>query len=132
MLTSRITPKISDSPAANMAYSPPSSTPCRMVFTHSTSDSEISRGDFLPRQRFGLALQRDAALLQAIDVARGLQRLHDVLLDDDKRQALGGNRRNAGVDVADHDRREAQADLVAQQEPRVRHQRAADRDHLLL
>ena len=77
-------------------------------------------------------LQRDAAFLQAIDVARGLQRLHDVLLDDDERQALGDDRRNARVDVADHDRREAEADLVAQQQPRVRHQRAADGDHLLL
>ena len=36
------------------------------------------------------------------------------------------------VDVADHDRREAEADLVAEQQFGVRHQRAADRDHLLL
>ena len=36
------------------------------------------------------------------------------------------------VDVADDDRREAEADLVAEQHARVRHQRAADRGHLLL
>jgi len=65
-------------------------------------------------------------------MARCLQRLHDVLLNDDEGQALGCNRRNAGVDIADHDLRETKANLVAQQKPRVRHQRADDCDHLLL
>src|SRR5207248_5630738 len=37
ILTSRITPKISDSPAANIAYSPPTSTPCTMTLIHSIS-----------------------------------------------------------------------------------------------
>ena len=46
--------------------------------------------------------------------------------------ALGNDRRDARVDVADHDRSEAEADLVAQQQRRIRHQRAADGDHLLL
>ncbi len=46
--------------------------------------------------------------------------------------ALGDDRRQARIDVADDDRREAEADLVAQQKLRIRHQRAADRDHLLL
>ena len=41
-------------------------------------------------------------------------------------------RRQRVVDVADDDRREAEAELVAEQQPRVGHQRAADRDHLLL
>ena len=40
--------------------------------------------------------------------------------------------RQPRIDVADDDRREPEADLVAQQEVRVRHQRAADGDHLLL
>ena len=40
--------------------------------------------------------------------------------------------RQRGVDVADDDRREAEADLVAQEQARVGHQRAADRGHLLL
>ncbi len=37
-----------------------------------------------------------------------------------------------GIDLAHHDRRQPEADLVAQQQSRVRHQRAADRHHLLL
>ncbi len=59
-------------------------------------------------------------------------RLHDVLLDEDDAGAAGLDARQRLVDVADHDRREAEADLVAQQQARVRHQRAADRGHLLL
>ena len=79
-----------------------------------------------------LALQRDAAFLQAIDLARGLERLRDVLLDHDQRQALRHDRRQPRVDVAHHDRRQSEADLVAQQQARVRHQRARDGAHLLL
>ncbi len=41
-------------------------------------------------------------------------------------------RRQRRVDVADDDRRQAEADLVAEQQPRVGHQRPADRHHLLL
>ena len=40
--------------------------------------------------------------------------------------------RHRGVDLADHDRRQAERELVAQQHRRVAHQRAADRHHLLL
>src|SRR5690349_6362392 len=100
MLTSRMPPKIRHSPAANMAYSPPSNTPCRMVLSHSitVSHPEIRRGDLLPRQRVGLALQRNAALLQTGDLTRGFQRLHDVLLDDDQRDALGNDAGKLGVD----------------------------------
>ena len=58
------------------------------------SNPEISRGDFLAGQRLRLAVQRDAAFLQAIDMARGLQRLHDVLLDDDERNAFADDRRD--------------------------------------
>ncbi len=39
---------------------------------------------------------------------------------------------SAGIDVADDHRGEAEADLVAEQKLGVRHQRAADRHHLLL
>src|SRR5690242_9746854 len=64
--------------------------------------SEISRSDFVARQRRRLAFERDAALLQAIDVPGRLQRLYDVLLDDDERQTLGDDRRNSRIDIADH------------------------------
>src|SRR5215831_3070740 len=97
-----------------------------------SSRSEVRGRDRLARQRRGRAGERDAALLQAIDVVRRLERLHDVLLDDDEGTAFGDDRRQAGIDLAHHDRRETETDLIAEQKFRVRHQRAADRDHLLL
>src|SRR5579862_8892422 len=100
MFTSRITPKMSERPAANIAYSPPISTPCTMVLIHSidTLHPEIRGRDGVARHRRGRALQRDAALLQAGDVLRGAERLHDVLFDDDDRRAFGDDRRHAAVD----------------------------------
>src|SRR6516164_1801377 len=110
-----------------------------MMLTHSIavtrsqlSRSEVGGRDRLARERRGRAGERDAALLQAIDVVCRLERLHDVLLDDDERTAFGDDRGQAGIDLAHHDRRETETDLVAEQKFRVGHQRAADRDHLLL
>jgi hypothetical protein len=54
--------------------------PCR---SH-PSRSEVSGRDRLARQRRGRAGERDAALLRAIDVVCRLERLYDVLLDDDE------------------------------------------------
>ena len=76
--------------------------------------------------------QRHAALRKAVDAVRHLHRLDDVLLDHDDRGALRLDRRKRGIDVADDHRREAERDLVAEQQLRVGHQRAADRHHLLL
>src|SRR6266436_9152050 len=109
-------------PAAN-SLSPP---------THWSSRSEVRGRDRLARQRRGRAGERDAALLQAIDVVCRLERLHDVLLDDDQRAAFGDDRGQAGVDLAHHDGRETEADLVAEEEFRIGHERAPERDHLLL
>src|SRR5262245_52663411 len=110
-----------------------------MMLTHSIamtrsqlSRSEVSGRDRLARQRRGRTGERDAALLQAIDVACRLERLHDVLLDDDEGAAFGDDRGQAGIDLAHHDRRETEADLVAEEKFRIGHQRAPNRDHLLL
>src|SRR6185312_5339222 len=136
MLTSRITPKMSDSPAANMAYSPPTSTPCRMTLIQSvmraTSDPEIRGRDGLAGQILGGAGQRNAAFLQAIDTLHRLERLHHVLLDQDERNPGGKDCRQTRIDIAHHDRRQPEADLVAQQKFRIGHQAARDGDHLLL
>ena len=70
--------------------------------------------------------------LQAVKFSRGGDGAHDVLLDDDDRRSLGDHRRQTLEDLLDDDRREAKAQLVAEEKPRVRHQRPADRDHLLL
>ena len=40
--------------------------------------------------------------------------------------------RKTCIDVANDHRRETKRELVAQQKPRIRHQAATDRDHLLL
>src|SRR5437588_12301713 len=68
-----------------------------------SSCPEIRRGDCLAREACGGAGERDAALLQAIDVACGLKRLDDVLLDNDQRTAFAQNGRQTGIDFADHD-----------------------------
>ena len=68
ILTSRITPKISDSPAANMAKSPPTSTPCRMTLIQSTVSHPDNTPPRIARASIpGGAGKRDAPLRQAID-----------------------------------------------------------------
>ena len=56
----------------------------------------------------------------------------EILLDQDHAGAARLDVGKRGIDVADDDRREAEAELVAEQDARVRHQAAADGDHLLL
>src|SRR5262249_62122764 len=106
-----------------------------MMLTHSIavtrsqlSRSEVSGRDRLAGERRGRAGERDAALLQAIDVVCRLERLHDVLLDDDQRTAFGDDRGQAGIDFAHHDGRETEADLVAEEELWVGPPRAGDLD----
>src|SRR5207248_4385610 len=50
----------------------------------SRSRPEVGRRDRRARRRCGGTGERDAALLQAIDVVCRRERLHDVLLDDDE------------------------------------------------
>src|SRR5208337_5095366 len=80
----------------------------------------------------GMAGESDPALLQAVDLFRRMERLDDILLDNDEGNRFGDDLRQAGIEVAHHDRRKAKAELIAQQQAWVRHQRAADRRHLLL
>ena len=83
-------------------------------------------------QRGGRAFGDDAALLQHVGPVREVECHGHILLHQQHGDA-------ARVDVADdaehfpHDRRrEAEGRLVEQQQPRLRHQRTADREHLLL
>ena len=59
-------------------------------------------------------------------------RAREVLLDEHDRRAALDQRAERAVDALDDDRREAERDLVEQQQPRVRHERATDRRRLLL
>src|SRR6516164_781499 len=94
--------------------------------------SEIRRRDRIAGQRRGMARERDAPFLQTEHFLRCPERLHDVLLDNDQGAAFGDNRGETRIEVAHHDRREAEAELVAEKKAWIRHQRAADRRHLLL
>src|SRR5665213_1165876 len=99
---------------------------------HGSSHSEISRPDRAAIEGAGWAFQRYPAFLQAIDVIRGCQRLHYVLLDDDDGRAFGDDRWQHLENFLHQDWRQAEADLVAEEKPGVRHQCATDGDHLLL
>src|SRR3990167_8514276 len=133
-LTSRITPQMSASPMANIAYRPPSSTPCSTVSSHSSStlDPEVGARDRLAREPARCAGESDAAVLEAHHPVRDAERDADVLLDYDQRQAFAHQPRQSVVDRLHDARREAERYLVAQQQARIAHQRAADRRHLLL
>ena len=63
---------------------------------------------------------------------RNLERLADVLLDEQDRQAFGVQPLHQREHLVDPHRREPQRWLVEDQQPRFGHQRAADREHLLL
>src|SRR5262245_2973983 len=120
ILTSRITPKIKARPAANMASTPAVSTPWMIMLPHSislilSSRPEICRRDRLARQRCGRACKCDATFLQAIDAVCRLERLHNVLFDDHERAAFGKDGWQPRVEVAHNDRREPEADLIAQE-----------------
>src|SRR5664279_5045726 len=68
-----------------------------MTLSHSVIPlhPEIRGRDGFARQFARGTVQCDAAFLQAVDLARGFERLRDVLLDDDQRQAFGNNQPDA-------------------------------------
>src|SRR5580700_5318912 len=114
---------------------PPSRLPWMRMLSHSiaaASKTEIRCRDRGAIEIPGRRAERQAALLKTIEAYRSVERAIDVLLDQHNGDAFGGDGAEALIDVADDDRRQAQRELIAQQEPRVGHQGAADRRHLLL
>ena len=95
---------------------------------------EIGGAHLGPLQQLAAgAGQRDLAVDHDIAAVRELQRMEGVLLDQEHGEAV------LRVEVADgaenllrDQRREAERGLVEQQQARAAHQRAADRQHLLL
>ena len=79
-----------------------------------------------------LALEHQAAGLQQIAVAGEREGQHRVLLHEDDRYAQRVDLPDDLADLGRHDRREPHRRLVEQQELRPRHERAGDREHLLL
>ena len=77
------------------------------------------------------AHQRPPAL-QQVGVPGDAQRERRALVGEQDRGARVGDAAQRLADLGDHDRRQPQRRLVEKQQPRLSHQRAADREHLLL
>src|SRR5262249_12280772 len=95
-------------------------------------EPKVGGVDGVAREFCRLSSERHSAFLKAIDPIGHRHRLHDILLDDDDGGPLGLDHGEPLVHVAYDDRREAEADFVAKEEPRTPHKGAADRAHLLL
>ena len=76
--------------------------------------------------------RRDPAGLEHVAAARRVERHQRVLLDEQDRRPLLVDLPHDLEDPLDEDRRQPHRGLVEQQQLRPRHQRAADRAHLLL
>ena len=73
-----------------------------------------------------------AAGLEDVGAVRDVQRVVDVLLDQQDRPALGLELGDGLEDPLDHQRRQAERRLVEQEQARPAHERPPDRQHLLL
>src|SRR6516162_10630455 len=114
---------------------PPSRLPWIRMLSHAmaaASQSEIRCSDRGAVEVLGRRGQRQAALLEAIEPRRSVERAVNVLLDQHDGRSLGGDGAEALIDVADDDWGEAERQLVAEKKPRIGHEGAADRRHLLL
>src|ERR687892_399090 len=129
-------PNASDRPVAKSAKTPPRRIPWMTALTHSMRYTplhpEIGGGDAVAGQLVGAPPQRHPALEQAGNVAGHGQRLADVLLHHDQRDALGDDAGQRRVQLLDDHRRQSQGHLVEQQQAWVRHERPPDGDGLLL
>src|SRR5262245_11871665 len=109
----------------------PATTCCRNSVT---SVPEVGLADGLVLGQLpARALERDPTHLEHVRAARGAQRELRVLLDDeDGEPLLLVEVAEDPEDLPDDDRREPEGRFVEEQEKRPRHERAGDREHLLL
>src|SRR4029077_7839578 len=87
---------------------------------------------FVPEKRLRVVRERHLAGLEDVAAARHPQPPHRVLLDEQDRRALLVDLQDRLEDPLDEDRGKPHRRLVQQEQPRMRHERTADRDHLLL
>src|SRR5436190_12232551 len=136
MFTTRITLNTREKPRATTAYVLPVMSPLSTCWRKSSMRASAAQVDPLDvLARFELArgtLAHQTPDLQQIGVVRDLEGLAGVLLHHQDAEA-------ARVDLLDLLEQspndlggEAEGGLVHQQEPRLRHQRPGDRQHLLL
>ena len=76
--------------------------------------------------------EHHAARLEHVGAVRGAERHARVLLDEQNGRARLAERREEPHDLLHDEGRQAERRLVAQEQPRPAHQRAADGEHLLL
>src|SRR5215470_1667968 len=86
----------------------------------------------IPRELGRRAGPDHAALLDDVMPVRDARERLEVLVDDEDRQARCLEALDCAVDLDAHERREPLGRLVEDEELRVGHERAADREHLLL
>ena len=94
--------------------------------------SEIGGVNDVAAQLLRPAGEAHAPFLEAIGAVGDRHGMHEVLLDQDHAGAALLDIGERRIDVADDDRGEPEAELVAQQNARIRHQASPDRHHLLL
>src|SRR5215470_19055909 len=78
------------------------------------------------------AAPHDLSLLEDVVLVRDARERGHVLVDDQDRLVPGLEPLHAAPDLGAHERREPFGGLVEDEQARVRHQRATDREHLLL
>src|SRR6266404_6158843 len=138
-----MTPKTRLSPSDSSASTPPSRSPLITASSKKMSkipkaasprsDSEVCLANAVTRQELGGAAGRvDTARLEQVRAIDHPEHLLDVLLDDQHGQAAGANAIDQLEHVLDEDGRQPGGRLVEQEQLRLRHERAADRAHLLL
>src|SRR6185503_16780271 len=76
--------------------------------------------------------ERDETALHHVAAMADLERELGILLDQQQRYALGGDRAYGLEDLLHHLWRESHAGFIEQQHPRPAHERPPDRQHLLL
>src|SRR3989454_5686901 len=122
----------SDRCARNLTNSPDSSDVAALT-TASVSEPEVRLLDVRALlERLARAVQDDAPVLEDVGAVRERERARDVLLDEQDGRAALVDPLQILEDQPDHHGSEAEAWLVQQQQPRARHEPAADGAHLLL
>ena len=97
------------------------------------SQAQIGAAQLVAGQQLGgRAGKSQRAVLQHVGAVGDLERLADVLLDEQHRQAVVAQAPDQREHLLDEDRRQAERRFVEDEQARLGHQAAADRQHLLL
>src|SRR5713226_2583098 len=136
MFTTRITLNTREKPRATTAYVLPIMSPLSTCWRKSSmraSAAQVHPLDVLARFKLARGtLTHQTPDLQQIGVVRDLEGLAGILLHHQDAEATGVDRLDLLEQPLDELGGEAEGGLVHQQQPRLRHQRPSDRQHLLL